>query len=151
METKYKGFNIEFDERTENWEARKQGDSEDMFSDKSIKVLKEKIDQHFKKDVPRLKFYDNENYSGYEIWELTSFGDSAAWASKGRNRQKLYSSHNLILVNPENDAKIVKINALIKEIKSKESQLDKLKDSLKSITVQKYIDSVSDIKPSIRL
>lgn len=143
MFKEYKGFQIEFWEKSEKWNARKDG--EEMFTDASFKSIKEKIDMYFKKEVPRLKFYKKSN-SKYEIWEITSFGDSQAWASKGRSREKLYSSEKIISVNPSNTELIKEITNLTVEYNKLEKNIELLTDKLTGISVQEYIDNINNKK-----
>jgi len=110
METTYKGFNIFYNENSNDWRIRESGDD---FP--SLAAAKRNIDNITKKDFKRFDVYVNE-WRLYYIATVTSITpDNEFWVVKDGKRSK-HRAVNVFAVNDSNKDILTEAKAIGAEI-----------------------------------
>lgn len=148
----YKGYEIKFNERKEEWEGFL--DDEEVASDVKLSELKKKLDKHKKKEqaFERVEIFGEAHSYGnegpFKEGVITSVsGDWSVWVTwkgvswKGKDkREKRFGGGGLYLKTPENLSKREAYEALQRKIEALEEEQKKLLDSMETFKTPKEVN-----------
>ena len=147
--TTYRGTEITYNENNESWDC--------MVSNKhrsrvNLKDCKDAIDKYLdasdkiKKKFDRFEVIRKDHSYGWEKHTITSVADDAVWVTDTRgNRRKAsqYECRSLFLDTPENNATIEVIKQKESEIERIGDELEKLKEQLTFLDVNKFLKEIA--------
>ena len=132
---KYRGYNLTFNEFSNEWQADDKG--EEIYGNEDIKKVKAYIDKLSKGDFDPIEVYyqgrwrDSGEYTKVTVTSIDE--EDNAWIRKEDNSREKINRKSLYLITPENDKLIMQIKDLKKQIETLDDHKDKAEKKLKTL------------------